>query len=688
MHDERVYHLFPSIDNSSAVNRLNFFGWQVTVGDEVAFGPFHRIEGSHLSSVEPRVVFSVPSPGVSEVRWLGDVLLGCDATGEVLFSAAALDSELVLDLSPAMACRLDALYPVGAAAGVSPASSAPVSGHEFPASSGVSRSASATDSDGPEACLADAGWRVIRGRPHGPGSARLVVVPVDRDLSADTPALDPSHSADLDAALSTAERWLREMPVITGYPGWEEAWRHTWILHRISTFEPLGRLRRRWETPGRGYLFHYFGHWDTVHNVLDMVWADTRHCVSLVRGLLRLQDETDGRLGVTFDPARASLQHPLANAAHAVTSPPLWNYAAVQVFHRTADTGFLAECYRSFRANAAWFETNRRLDGSGLFWHKSLGETGYDNMPRGDYRGVTVMPDFSGYAAVDLSSQMVRYYRDLSFMASALNLPDESSEYAHKATALATAIRELLWDEESGFFYDMDLTSGRLGDVKTIAGFWPMICGAADARRAKRLVSHLLDPDEFWALHPVPSVSLDEPSFCLDCWRGPVWVSQNLWLIYGLQDYGHYDAAASLAAGALHMVADVLKDSGYVYEFYNPFGPEIDALDRKGNPCGPCKYYIGHNPIHAVFFAGLYGMRCTEAGLQVCPQWRWIPRESALRFSFGQSEVTLSTLAGCEGSWRLLADGREIFSGTEGSPATIDYDQLRRRIRQLEAIRG
>lgn len=75
-----------------------------------------------------------------------------------------------------------------------------------------------------------------------------------------------------------------------------------------------------------------------------------------------------------------------------------------------------------------------------------------------------------------------------------------------------------------------------------------------------------LKSKEFWSEFPVPTVSLDEPSFDPEgFWRGPTWIATN-WFIYkGLKNYGFDDIAKQIknSSGAL------IEKSGF-REYFNP----------------------------------------------------------------------------------------------------------------------
>lgn len=491
---------------------------------------------------------------------------------------------------------------------------------------------------------------------------------------------------DESTFVARAEAWERTRPCLTAGGETDDALKHAWNLHRISSFESAGRFQHVWESPGRGYLYHYFGHWDTVHTVLDLVWGDHGRASGLVWNLLQLQS-TDGRIGVTFDLPGEPAEGPLADEEMGYTTPPLWSRAALEVFWRTNDLGQLQHCYHAFCRNIHWFEEARLDAETGLFFHTSMSETGYDNMPRGEGQAVTEMADMRRFAAVDLNAQMAGYYEDMATMARLLGLNSEAAIWTGKHERQAKGSRDLLWDDEAGFFFDLDLRTGIRSVVKSIAGFWPLVCGVADGGQASVVARHLTNPDSFWAEHPVPSVALDEAQHSPDCWRGPVWVSQNLWIILGLIRYGYRATAGELALKTAQMVSGVLKAYGRIYEFHNPRGIDLGVLRRKGKVDGPCSYYIGHNPLHAIVLSGLYGMRCTERGLEICPQWAQIQDDGGVTVSFGESSLELLCSDGHSGGWHLRCGNDVMFRGSTASPALIGYDSLRSGTVHIEAVR-
>ena len=131
---------------------------------------------------------------------------------------------------------------------------------------------------------------------------------------------------------------------------------------------------------------------------------------------------------------------------------------------------------------------------------------------------------------------------------------------------LADRRRALLsqcWEEETGFFYDVDARTGGRMQVKSVAGFAPMWAGVCDAGQAARLVyEHLLNPEEFWRPWPVPAYAAGWPGYesmylpgDIGCaWRCNTWIPTNYYVFQGLRQYGYREISAQLAQKTYDLV--------------------------------------------------------------------------------------------------------------------------------------
>ncbi|OPZ88651.1 MAG: Glucosidase YgjK precursor [candidate division TA06 bacterium ADurb.Bin417] len=342
---------------------------------------------------------------------------------------------------------------------------------------------------------------------------------------------------------------------------------------------------------GPGYIAHpAFGHWDLVHACLDLV----RFSPELVRDQLRNLFETagpDGMLpGLSYGPGK---RRPDFWANHKLSHPPLWPQAAEEYFRVARDLEFLKECFEFGRRNLAWWEAHRRVAGGGFYYRDILDRTWESGIDDG-LRFKT--PAERPFACVDATSHLYGYYEMMEKWAGRLEL--DAAAYREKRVGLAEFIQSEFWDERAGFFHDV----GRPGRPKTFEGFLPMAFGAASEAQSIRLHEHLMNESEFYAFHPIPTVALNEPDWSFDMWRGPAWNSRTFWILRGSHRYGHRKEVGEIGLRTLDRTLEHFRASGTIHEFYNSRSIDQSVLVRKGNPAGPCREYLGHNPLNAFFY--------------------------------------------------------------------------------------
>jgi putative isomerase len=165
------------------------------------------------------------------------------------------------------------------------------------------------------------------------------------------------------------------------------------------------------------------------------------------------------------------------------------------------------------------------------------------------------------------------------------------------ARQLAARIRELCWDPRDRFFYSVDVQcSDRRAQliphvprgmamswstlpvrIKMFTGFLPLWCGAATPAQAQALVdSSYTNSDELRVPAGIRSMSNRETMYSLEKssnpsnWLGPVWIIANYFAWSGLRRYGFTREADELAAKTLRLLADDLRNSGSLNEYYHP----------------------------------------------------------------------------------------------------------------------
>jgi glycogen debranching enzyme len=239
--------------------------------------------------------------------------------------------------------------------------------------------------------------------------------------------------------------------------------------------------------------------------------------------------------------------------------------------------------------------------GDGLSEWMSAPHTGMDNQHE---RAGYWLDRFS--EGVDLNGYLVRELRAFAHLAARCGQAETAAQYTAQADARAARIRELLWDEADGFFYDRNARAGeslksphagwaaainahRDGSgeerirVKSVAAFAALFAGVATPEQARRMVlEHLFNPREFWTPYPVAALARSERWYSRDhhpgdmgCgWRAHTWVPTNYMIYRGLRAYGYRDLA-TLVARYTH---DLVRRSGNC-EYYDAESGAGSGLD-------------------------------------------------------------------------------------------------------------
>ncbi|MCE4936620.1 alpha-glucosidase [Aliivibrio fischeri] len=191
--------------------------------------------------------------------------------------------------------------------------------------------------------------------------------------------------------------------------------------------------------------------------------------------------------------------------------------------------------------------------------------------------------------SVDQASYMYSDNQYLAEMADILGKTSEAKDFRKKADKLANYINTCMFDEGTGFFYDIriedkPLANGCAGKPivergKGPEGWSPLFNKAATQSHADAVVKVMKDPKEFNTYVPLGTAALTSPAFGPDIyWRGRVWVDQFYFGLKGMESYGYRDDAVQMAS-AFFDHADGLVGDGPIRENYNPL-----TGDQQGAP--------------------------------------------------------------------------------------------------------
>lgn len=354
---------------------------------------------------------------------------------------------------------------------------------------------------------------------------------------------------------------------------------------KTQLYSPEGKYEHIWSTPDR--LPHKrLWLWDSVFHAIGHRNLDPKLAEGLILSIFPAQLQNG------FIPHCSSVDF-----SSDITQPPVIAWGSYIVYKKSGNKDFLRKVFEANGKFLSWCQTNRRDTEEELYtWltqedkNCRCDESGMDNSPRFDIASRLQAIDFSCFMA-----------NDVRFMAKiADELGDTSSkEYFEKwYEEIKKAINNKLWCEEDKLYYDYDLKNKRLHKVQSVASFLPLFAGVCSEERAKGLVEHLNNPNEFKTPFSIPSISKCDATYGSDMWRGPVWINYNYMLIEALADYGFRALSDEIKENTIFVLDYWYKRTGTVFEYYDPENVKAPKeLNRKGKPYEPYDLSVRYQSI-------------------------------------------------------------------------------------------
>ncbi len=416
-----------------------------------------------------------------------------------------------------------------------------------------------------------------------------------------------TKDSKVDSTPGLSGEWVA-FKLETGHLG-KAAWRpmlqYVAQLHEKSTHPAIYPFDYEWEEIGPGYVYGpAFGHWDVVHQIIDVMPPCPVHALHQLYNDVKNQEPNGlvpgsiwmkgGRSIPNFSFHRDTVSWSTNDEGH----PPVWVVAVQDYMDQTGDDTVLNTFYTTLVRQITWFENARKAEGEGFFYNDILlhrWESGIDQGIRFD------ATDMGPWACVDATSHVYLLYKTANRWAKDLGF--ENSFFAKREKELQQFIQKDLYCPEDGMFYDIWAVKDKSLRHQAFESMWPVVVGAATKEQADRFIDdYLLNPDVFFTPHPISTVGVNDPKFELRLWRGPAWNSMTYWAARGCLNYGRKDAALKLLERALDQTAGVYEATGTVWEFYDPFGGDQEKLQRKPHTQYnvPCRDYLGHNPLIAM----------------------------------------------------------------------------------------
>lgn len=240
-----------------------------------------------------------------------------------------------------------------------------------------------------------------------------------------------------------------------------------------------------------------------------------------------------------------------------------------------------------------------------------------------DWASMDNSPRNTGLAlGVDTSSEMVLFAKNLQDIMDVLqsvNMPVDDHEkrfdrLEQDKVKTIKAIQDLMYNEDDGFFYDLD-TEGNQIPIKTAAAFWTLISHVATPKQQEQLVWYLNDPDTFCRLHRVPVLAANEDGYDPrgGYWRGSVWAPINAMVVLGLEECKYTDLAREIGLNDLDVVSQVFKQTGTIWENY-----PADEISQ-GDSDHPDM--VGWSGMAPIFFFIRYGVGLRTTDMHNTLEW-------------------------------------------------------------------
>lgn len=432
-------------------------------------------------------------------------------------------------------------------------------------------------------------------------------------------------------ATQSATDWtapLRREVATLGKPAWRPMLAYDVGMHRASTHPATPPFQYPWEDTGTGYGYGPgFGHWDLVHEILDVLPTAPEHAREELVNDINLQLPSGFLPGLYWmRSSKSQVDAAVSDVASAKfsptqTHPPVWVVAADDYLTLTArqphglDRGLAEKFLDALTRQANWFEHNRRAVPDGFLYTDittNQWESGVDEGVRFDGTGPGHKP--TSTACVDATAhvyQMYVYGAKWSRM-----LGRNPTVFDAKAAHLREFIRTKLWSERDGYFYDSWVLerapdgpreswhgTPAPGRAHPFEGMWPVIVGAASDQQAARVIDEwMMRKDRFFTAHPIATVAVSDAKYEPRMWRGPAWNSMTYWAARGAARYGRREQARALLEAALDDTAAQFARTGTIWEFYSATGGRPEDLKRKPQTKRnkPFSDYLGHNPLLAM----------------------------------------------------------------------------------------
>jgi Mannosylglycerate hydrolase MGH1-like glycoside hydrolase domain len=260
---------------------------------------------------------------------------------------------------------------------------------------------------------------------------------------------------------------------------------------------------------------------------------------------------------------------------------PIGSLVCKMIYDKYPEEWFLKEVYPNLITWNRWWDKKRNNKdylswGSNPFQHinnsnsaqAAMQESGMEDSPLFDDIEFNREINMFEQASVGLLSLYIADCNQLAEIAEILGFNDDVKELKDRS-AKYTQKLELLWDDKSGIYKDLNLINNKFSSLLTPQNFYPLLTGVPTKGQAQRMINeHLLNYDEFLSNYMLASVNIDS-----DVWseRVKIYSSMNFLVYLGLKNYNFPEAEKILVEKSEQILMENIKEKKGYYETYNAF---------------------------------------------------------------------------------------------------------------------
>ncbi len=321
------------------------------------------------------------------------------------------------------------------------------------------------------------------------------------------------------------------------------------------------------------------------------------------------------------------------------TGPDIMAWCEWEYFLQFGDMERLAKVFPPLMAYHQWMAEHHTWP-DGTYFSTGWG-CGMDNIPR-HMSGYSVEFSHGHMVWVDACMQALNNCKILINMADVLGRDEYIEELTAEQIHLDKVINEKLWDEESGFYYDL-WKNGELNMVMHIGAFWALIAQCASGERAERMIAHLNDETKFKTPHRIPALVKNHELYSSygEYWRGGVWAPTNYMVLKGLDNYQQFSLSHEIAKEHLDAVVETFRNRGTFFENYAPEYVNDGKPDKGNHSKEDFVGWTGLVPI-SIMFEFVFGIKPDAKAKRIVWDINLTEKHGVEKYPFGaDGELTL-----------------------------------------------